>query len=70
MDTLIAFAEFLLGFVPFLLIVAVALFLFWIATKCIPSLNEWLHDTTGMVETDSDRYYESRRPKTTYDNYV
>lgn len=70
MQTLIAFAEFCAGFVPFLIVVAVALTAFWAATKLIPSLGEWMSSTEGMVETDAERYERTRTASTTYDQYV
>jgi len=48
MQTLNAFADLLLGFVPMIGIVAILLGGFWIATKLIPSLNEWMRDTRDM----------------------
>jgi len=48
MQTLSNFADLLLGFVPMIGIVAILLGGFWIATKLIPSLNEWMHDTRDM----------------------
>jgi hypothetical protein len=42
MHTAVDFAALCAGFVPFLFLVAIALFVFWIATKLIPSLNEWM----------------------------
>jgi hypothetical protein len=56
MNTAIDFVALCAGFVPFLALVAIALFVFWIATKCIPSLNEWMTSTDGMAETDAERY--------------
>jgi hypothetical protein len=69
MHTAVAFAEFVLEFVPFLIIVAIALFVFWIATKLIPSLNEWMTSTEGMVETEynPDSYVPA---SSTFDKYV
>ena len=40
--------DLLLGFVPMIGIVAILLGCFWIATKLIPSLNEWMRDTRDM----------------------
>jgi len=42
------FADFLLGFVPVTGILAIILGAFWIATKLIPELNEWMRDTRDM----------------------
>lgn len=69
MHTAVAFAEFVLEFVPFLVMVAIALFVFWIATKLIPSLNEWMTNTDGMVETEynPDSYVPAHVP---FDKYV
>lgn len=69
MTTLVAFAEYLVGFVPFLSMVAIALFAFWILTKMIPSLNAWM--TAADVEDDTDVYYdEHRRANHSHDYYV
>lgn len=48
MQTFNAFADLLLGFVPMIGMVAILLGGIWIATKLIPSLNEWMNDTSDM----------------------
>ena len=69
MQTAIAFAYFCLEFVPFLSLVAIALFAFWILTKMIPSLGAWMASTEGMAETEynPDSYVPA---STTFDKYV
>jgi hypothetical protein len=71
MQTIIDFVDFCLGFVPFLSLVAIILFVFWIATKLIPSLGEWMTSTEGMAETEAEAYERRRRPASpTFDQYV
>jgi hypothetical protein len=48
MQTLSNFADLLLGFIPAIGIIAILLGAFWIATKLIPSLDEWMRDTRDM----------------------
>jgi hypothetical protein len=48
MQTINALVDLLLGFVPMLGIAAVLLTAFWIATKLIPGLGEWMSDTRDM----------------------
>lgn len=64
------FVAFLLEFVPFLSLVAIALFVFWIATKLIPSLNEWMTSTEGMAEIEPQREERIRTARPTFDQYV
>lgn len=70
MQTAYDFVSFLLGFVPFLFLVAIALTVFWIATLLIPSLGEWMTSTDGMIETDAERYERTHHASSAYDEYV
>lgn len=64
------FVAYCFGFVPFLSLVAIALFVFWIACKCIPSLNEWMTSTEGFAETDAQRDEREYLASHSYDEYV
>lgn len=69
MQTMLAFIQYVLGFVPFLGIVAILLTLFWAATKLIPSLGEWMTNTDGMPE--AELYDEEIVPaSSTFDQYI
>lgn len=70
MQTIIDFVAYVAGFLPFLSLVAIALFVFWIATKCIPSLNEWMTSTDGFAETDAQREEREYIASHTYDTYA
>lgn len=52
MHTLNTLIDLLLGFVPMIGIAAILLGGFWIATKLIPGLNRWMHDTRDMDEAE------------------
>jgi uncharacterized membrane protein required for colicin V production len=70
MNTLAAFASMMLGFVPFLTVVAILIALFWVATKAIPSLGEWMTSTKDMPDADDYIPYAAHVRSTTYDQYV
>jgi hypothetical protein len=55
MHILADFVVFALGFVPFLMYVAILLVLFWIATKVFPSLGEWMNRTDDVAETEYEQ---------------
>lgn len=70
MDIIADFVAFCLDLIPFLLLVAIALTVFWIATLLIPSLGEWMTNTDGMAETEAERYERTRPASPTFDKYV
>jgi hypothetical protein len=55
MHTAIAFAQFLLGFAPFLAIVAIALVATWILLNKIPVLREWYDNLIAKDEAEYER---------------
>jgi len=62
MQTLFAFVELVLGFVPFVAIVLATLTAVWAATKLFPAFGEWFEETTdGLfgVDAEYDEKYDT-----------
>lgn len=67
MDILVAFLQFALSFVPFILVVAVIIIALWAATKLFPSFGAWCaasYDTMMGVDAEYDRKYLSEETRT------
>jgi hypothetical protein len=70
MYTLVDFVAYCLGFVPFLSLVAIALFVFWILCKMIPSLGDWMSAADMEDETEQERTERNLAASTTFNRYV
>lgn len=66
---LIDFIAYCLGFLPYLSLVAIALFAFWILTKMIPSLGEFMSGADMEEETEQERT-ERDLASSTFNRYV
>lgn len=62
MDTIIAFAELLLGFVPLIGTVTLIVTMLWAATKLFPAFGEWVDAFFDMlfgVDAEYDEKHET-----------
>lgn len=73
MQTLVAFIEFALGFVPFFGLALIATVIVWIATKLFPAFDEWLvrtMDRMNGVDAEYDEKHNTGYASTTFDQYI
>lgn len=74
MTTLVAFIEFVLGFVPFIAVVLAITTVLWIASKLLPSFGAWVDETFERlmgVDAEYDEKHNTGYSSTShFDTYV